>query len=94
MKYEIFFFTTSGPISTKHGTTHLWETGIHLETRKDYSVLKEEIISIFFRYQRYGKIISCANMFINWNCFSVERCGPWVFCLPIYFLYFFLPLFT
>ena len=23
----------------------------------------------------------CANVLIDWNCFSGERCGPWASCL-------------
>ena len=51
---------------------------------KDHSVFKEKIISFFSFNQHCGLILSCANVFIDWNWFSGERCGPWTSCFKLY----------
>ena len=37
-------------------------------------------MSFFSFNQSGGIIISCANVIIDWNCFSVEESGPWASC--------------
>ena len=65
---------------TKLSTKHPWVIVILLEMNKEHSVFKEKIISFFFFNQHCGLILSCANVFIDWNWFSGERCGPWASC--------------
>ena len=58
---------------------------------KDHSVFKEKIISFFSFNQHCGRII-CANMFIDWNWLSGERCGPWAFCFILLFIVYYVVL--
>ena len=39
-----------------------------------HSILKKEIIDLFFSLSLFSLLF--ANVFIDWNCFSVEQCGP------------------
>ena len=61
---------------------------------KDHSVFKEKIISFFSFNQHCGLILLCANVFIDWNWFSSERCGPWDSCYLLNIMPISLPLDT
>ena len=50
---------------------------------KDVSVFKEKIIS-FFSFYHSGLILSCANVFIDWNWFSGDWCSLWASCCGAY----------
>ena len=42
---------------------------------------------LFFSFsQCYGRIIAFSNVFIDWNCYSGEWCGPWTSCYAFQFL--------
>ena len=52
-----------------------------------YNLKWVRTIQFFFREdiyfsvnQHYGLNLSCTNLFIYWNWFSGERCGPWASC--------------
>ena len=76
------FFRTTGPISTKLGTTLPWVKETQGFTNKDHSILKKEIMGCFL-----SQLILCYNhsysqlCFLISKCFSGERFGPWASCL-------------
>ena len=77
--WRIFLSRTTGPISTKLGTKHPWVKGIHDFTNK--KTLKYWSDNVFSLLMLWYNHIFAKNqiVFINWNCFSGERCGQWTF---------------
>ena len=75
------FSRTAGPISTKFGTKRFWMNGFNVQQIRTSQFLRKEII------------ISCPNVFIDWNCLSDKRCGPYGFlfcrCFFLFSLVFF-----
>ena len=38
----------------------------------------------FFPLYVMAKSLLCVNWFIDWNCFSGDRCGPWASCFTVF----------
>ena len=79
---KIFFFRTTEAISTTLGTKHPRVKGIQFLTNETHSIFKYEI-KLFLLNGRLVLPQLCKIVFIDWNCFSGERCCPWGSCYLI-----------
>ena len=70
---KVFFSRTTGPISTNLCTNFPWVREFKFVQIKDYSILKKELFIISFSLYE--------SLYIDWDSFSCERCGPLVFRL-------------
>ena len=78
--FKIFFSKTTGPISTKLVTKHSWLKGTYVFfvfVFVFYKYMTSGDNVVFTLNQYYGIIITLRKCWIDWNCFSCARCGPW-----------------
>ena len=57
----------------------VWDPSFY---KKDHALNSQKADKVFFsllmNVMLYGAIMIYANVFIDWNCFSGERRGPWL----------------
>ena len=77
--HKLFTFLPSSPeppINLNKITCILGRRGFTYSQTKDNSILIKEIID-----RDISKLIWWySHSFIDWNCFSCERCNPWALC--------------